>query len=111
MLVGDIEARAATDGRSEVPSQAVGELAMDALRRLDHIAYIRFASVYRSFTDIESLKEAVVALEEGRVLTIEERTLQLPLLGDSNDADARPRLLQDIESRHFAEPTPHGAAR
>jgi transcriptional repressor NrdR len=110
-LVGDIEARAATDGRSEVPSQAVGELAMDALRRLDHIAYIRFASVYRSFTDIESLKEAVTALEEGRVPSVEERTLQLSFPGDAPEPEARPRLLQDIESLHFAEPAPQGAAR
>ena len=102
LVVGDIEARIAGDGRAEVPSPFVGELAMDALRRLDHNAYIRFASVYRAFTDIESLKEAVVALEEGRVQTVEQRTLQLPLPG-SDDEESRPRLLQDVESRHYAE--------
>jgi transcriptional repressor NrdR len=100
VVVGDIEARIAADGRAEVPSPFVGELAMDSLRKLDHIAYIRFASVYRAFTDIESLKEAVIALEEGRVQTVDQRTLQLPLPG-SEDADSRPRLLQDIESRHY----------
>lgn len=101
-IVAEVEAWIAADGRAEVPSQAVGELAMDALRKLDHIAYIRFASVYRSFTDLSSLKEALVALEEGRVPTAEERSLQLPLPGD-DDRPPRPRLLQDIESRHFAE--------
>ncbi len=75
---------------------------MDALRKLDQIAYIRFASVYRAFTDIESLKEAVVALEEGRIASFDERNLQLPFPGDSNDGEPRPRLLQDVESRHFA---------
>ncbi len=102
-VVAEIEAKVAADGRQEVPSQVVGELAMDALRRLDHIAYIRFASVYRAFTDLASLKEALEALEQGRVPSAEERSLQLPLIGDGDERALRPRLLQDIESRHFAE--------
>lgn len=81
-VVVDIEARVMADGRAEVPSSVVGELAMDHLRSLDHIAYIRFASVYRSFSDLETLKEALSALEEGRVPSIEERTLQLPLIDE-----------------------------
>lgn len=76
---------------------------MDALRRLDHIAYIRFASVYRSFTDIESLKEAVEALQQGRVPTAEERELQLGLPELTPPAPRGPRLLQDVESLHLAE--------
>jgi len=100
-IVTDIESRVNADGRPEIPSQVLGELAMDALRRLDHIAYIRFASVYRSFTDIESLKEAVEALETGRVPSIEERELQLSLPDATQPRG--PRLLQDVESRHFAE--------
>ncbi len=101
-IVSDIEAKVNADGRPEIPSPVLGELAMDALRRLDHIAYIRFASVYRSFTDIESLKEAVEALESGRVPTQEERDLQLAL-PDTAPEVRGPRLLQDVESRHFAE--------
>ena len=103
LVVAEIEGKVAADGRPEVPSPFVGELAMDALRKLDHIAYIRFASVYRAFTDIESLKEAVVALEEGRIATLEERNLQLPLPGAPDEREPRPRLLQDVESRHYAE--------
>ena len=103
LVVAEIEGRVAADGRPEVPSPFVGELAMDALRKLDHIAYIRFASVYRAFTDIESLKEAVIALEEGRIATLDERNLQLPLPGEPDGREPRPRLLQDVESRHFAE--------
>ncbi len=83
-VVADIEARVMSDGRAEVPSSVVGELAMDHLRSLDHIAYIRFASVYRSFSDLDTLKEALTALEEGRVPSIEERTLQLPLIDDGS---------------------------
>lgn len=101
-IVSDIEAKVNADGRPEIPSPVLGELAMDALRRLDHIAYIRFASVYRSFTDIESLKEAVEALESGRVPTQEERDLQLAL-PDTAPEVRGPRLLQDVESRHYAE--------
>ena len=76
---------------------------MDALRRLDHIAYIRFASVYRSFTDIESLKEAVDALEQGRVPSQEERELQLALPEAEAARYRGPRLVQDLESRHYSE--------
>lgn len=83
---------------------------MDALRRLDHIAYIRFASVYRAFTDLASLKEALEALEEGRVPSVEERSLQLPLIGNGDERAFRPRVLQDVESRHFAESEGQGAA-
>ena len=101
-IVADIEAKVNADGRPEVPSHVLGELAMDALRRLDHIAYIRFASVYRSFTDIESLKEAVEALEQGRVPTQEERELQLSFPQDEQPEYRGPRLVQEIESRHFA---------
>ncbi|MDQ2817789.1 MAG: transcriptional regulator NrdR [Candidatus Eremiobacteraeota bacterium] len=49
-------------GESEVPSRDVGELLMAALKRLDEIAYIRFASVYRSFTDVRSFQEELAAL-------------------------------------------------
>lgn len=51
-------------GESEVASSAVGELVMRALRTLDEIAYIRFASVYRSFTDISSFQEELAQLQK-----------------------------------------------
>lgn len=108
LVSSEIEAKVIADGRPEVPSPFVGELAMDALRRLDHIAYIRFASVYRPFTDIDSLKEAVEALEAGRVPTLEERTLQLAFPGEE---PAGPRLLQEIESRHFGETIAQAGSR
>ncbi len=102
-VADEIEAKVNADGRPEVPSPVLGELAMDALRRLDHIAYIRFASVYRSFTDIESLKEAVEALEQGRIPTAEERELQLGFPDAPGTEPRGPRLLQDVESRHYQE--------
>ena len=57
-----IEARLRASGLSEVPSSMIGAAAMEALRSLDQIAYIRFASVYQSFEDLEDLKREVDAL-------------------------------------------------
>ena len=57
-----IEADLRSSGQSEIPSSRIGALAMDQLRALDHIAYIRFASVYQSFEDLEDLKREVDSL-------------------------------------------------
>ena len=61
-VIDEIEAQLANAGRAEIPSRVIGELVMDRLRNLDRVAYIRFASVYRDFRDIESFKEEVEAL-------------------------------------------------
>jgi transcriptional repressor NrdR len=55
----EIEGELRSSGLSEIPSSRVGEMAMDKLRALDHIAYIRFASVYQSFEDLADLKREV----------------------------------------------------
>jgi transcriptional repressor NrdR len=60
----EVELRAA--GISEVPSSRIGQLAMAKLRAVDQIAYIRFASVYQSFEDLEDLKREVDTLYETR---------------------------------------------
>ncbi|HEX7386139.1 MAG TPA: transcriptional regulator NrdR [Castellaniella sp.] len=62
--VARIQERLLTSGKREVPSDYVGELVMEELRGLDQVAYVRFASVYRSFEDI---REFVQAIEEFRV--------------------------------------------
>jgi transcriptional repressor NrdR len=54
-----IEGELRSSGLSEIPSSRVGAMAMDELRALDHIAYIRFASVYQSFEDLADLKREV----------------------------------------------------
>jgi transcriptional repressor NrdR len=64
-IVADIEARLAADSRAEVPSSLIGEMVMEALRDLDHIAYVRFASVYRGFADLDSLRRSFDELEPG----------------------------------------------
>ena len=55
----EIEVILRAGGTTEVDSDRVGELAMEKLRALDHIAYIRFASVYQSFEDLATLKREV----------------------------------------------------
>jgi transcriptional repressor NrdR len=62
----EIEAQLRAQGISEVPSRRVGELAMERLRAIDQIAYIRFASVYESFEDLDELKREVDQLVSER---------------------------------------------
>jgi transcriptional repressor NrdR len=62
----EIEAALRAGGITEVPSSRVGELAMAKLRELDQIAYIRFASVYQSFEDLDELKREVDTLYASR---------------------------------------------
>jgi transcriptional repressor NrdR len=52
--VADIELELQNEGHPEISSQRIGELVMESLRKLDEIAYVRFASVYRQFTDIDN---------------------------------------------------------
>ena len=64
--VDDIEAQLRTRGDAEVPSTEIGRLATEALRGLDQLAYIRFASVYHAYDDIETLQREVDRLIRGR---------------------------------------------
>lgn len=50
-------------GRPEVPSMQIGELVMAGLRELDQVAYVRFASVYRRFQDVQAFREEIERLE------------------------------------------------
>lgn len=61
--VDEIEVELFRTGESEVPSRAIGELVLNKLRGLDHVAYIRFASVYRDFRDIDSLRAELEQLQ------------------------------------------------
>jgi transcriptional repressor NrdR len=57
--VDEIEAKLRVRGDADVPSTEIGRLATDALRDLDQLAYIRFASVYHAYDDIETLQREV----------------------------------------------------
>ena len=80
-LANDIEAELYHTGKAEIPSAVIGDMVMERLKDLDYIAYIRFASVYREFTDITALKQEVDTLVSGQA-EIHSPTSQLPLLPD-----------------------------
>jgi transcriptional repressor NrdR len=61
-LVAEVEARVLERGEKEVPSSLLGEEVMRRLRTLDQVAYVRFASVYRSFRDIEEFMDELKGL-------------------------------------------------
>jgi transcriptional repressor NrdR len=63
----EIETTLRSEGINEVPSSRIGEMALDRLRKLDHIAYVFFASVYQSFDDLEVLKREVDRLYAERL--------------------------------------------
>jgi len=69
-----------TMGEREVASRVVGELVMDQLRALDEVAFVRFASVYRSFQDVTEFQEEINRLRE--LTDRERRRNQLSLLPD-----------------------------
>ena len=82
-LVEDIESQLQTLGRAEIPSVAIGEMVMERLRSLDPVAYIRFASVYRDFADVERFRGAVEALEAAQqALERSDPSPQLPLMSE-----------------------------
>jgi transcriptional repressor NrdR len=60
-------------GEREVKSRVVGELVMDALRELDDVAYVRFASVYRSFQDLAEFQAEIARMQEASPAIREEK--------------------------------------
>lgn len=58
-LVDDIEAELLNNLRSDVPTREIGEMVMVRLQKLDEVSYVRFASVYREFKDIDTFLHAI----------------------------------------------------
>ena len=75
--------RLRTVGEREIPSRNVGEMVMEELRKLDQVAYVRFASVYRSFQDITEFQEEIHRLRE--LDDSERRRNQMSLLPDDSE--------------------------
>ncbi len=63
-LVSGIQRQVETTGDSEVASSRLGELVMDGLRQIDSVAYIRFASVYRDFSEARDFEEFASSVQE-----------------------------------------------
>lgn len=66
-LTDEIEQRLRNKFSTEIPSRAIGESVMAQLKALDKVAYIRFASVYRNFTDLGSFEKELRALKQERL--------------------------------------------
>ena len=67
-LISDIEASLYEQFEREVPSREIGEKVMESLRRIDHVAFVRFASVYREFKDVNDfVEELAPILREDRM--------------------------------------------
>ncbi len=75
--VARIKRRLRESGEREIPSGRIGSWVMEELRDLDHVAYIRFASVYRSFGDVRAFLDEIAGLEN--VLPPEAKRSQLRL--------------------------------
>lgn len=78
-LADDIEAELYHQGKAEIPTTIIGDMVMERLKRLDYIAYIRFASVYRDFADITALKREIDSLVTDKT-EVSRPTSQLSLL-------------------------------
>ncbi|MBX3029270.1 MAG: transcriptional regulator NrdR [Chloroflexi bacterium] len=92
-----IESELRSQGVSEVQSSVIGEMAMERLRSLDQIAYVRFVSVYQSFSDLEQLKREVDTLYA-------ERSAEAP-------GQASLGLVAPMPKRPLAAPRPGAAPR
>lgn len=78
--IARVKHRCLVAGEREINSRQIGEWVMEELRKLDQVAYIRFASVYRRFEDVAAFREAIETLEQ----TPQAAANQLSLLQDSD---------------------------
>ena len=63
-MVNSIQRRLEISGESEIPSETIGEYVMETLSHLDHIAYIRFASVYKDFREVKDFENFVETIDK-----------------------------------------------
>lgn len=66
LLADDVERALTEGGEKEVESRDIGDMVMGRLREMDPVAYVRFASVYRSFRDVEEFMEEIRRIEKHR---------------------------------------------
>ncbi|KMT65190.1 transcriptional regulator NrdR [Catenovulum maritimum] len=63
-IISQLESALRATGEREIQSKLIGNILMDKLKDVDQVAYVRFASVYRSFQDIKEFGEAIAGLDE-----------------------------------------------
>ncbi len=59
LITNSIQRRLESSGETEIPTKVVGELVMDALKELDRVAYLRFASVYKDFQETDDFRKFI----------------------------------------------------
>ena len=91
-LAAAVEHEVSARNTAEVPSTLIGELVMERLKRLDQIAYVRFASVYRHFTDLDSLREVLDELDSTCLHTAPDNPLTL-IAGESGGHQESTRIV------------------
>ena len=82
--ISRLQHRLRASGEREIAARMLGEWVMNELRELDEVAYVRFASVYRSFEDVKAFREEIERLE--RQPTAEDRKDQISLLPDEEES-------------------------
>lgn len=75
--INQVKRRVREGGEREIDSRRIGDLVMDELRALDQVAYVRFASVYRSFEDVRAFLEEIERLENELPPDLREQQLNL----------------------------------
>ena len=66
-MIDDIEDQLRKKGKKEIKSSVIGEIIMKKIKKLDNVAYIRFASVYRDFQDVDDFKKELRGLWNGKI--------------------------------------------
>jgi transcriptional repressor NrdR len=97
--VSRIAHKVRASGDREVPARVVGELVMEELRQLDEVAYVRFASVYRHFEDVEAFHEEIRKLRD-------QRESQQPVREPKRPARRQPAQDRDQLSLLPPDPSP-----
>jgi transcriptional repressor NrdR len=86
-MISGIVRRLESLGDTDIPSKTIGEIVMESLARIDTVAYVRFASVYRSFQDLNAFREEVERLQEAVAPGSTDRKHQLSLLPGATDGE------------------------
>ncbi len=102
-IVSTVEARVFEQHDSEVSTKIIGQMVSEALRDVDHVAYVRFASVYREFKDVDEFLHAVLALEKrqlsGRAAELgEDRPSRATDSQSESDSVERPESVEGAGS-------------
>jgi len=100
--INNIKRRLRSGGEREVESSRIGAMVMEELRNLDHVAYVRFASVYRSFGDVRAFLDEIAHLEND--LSPEARRSQLNLLPPEGEMTAATAARKTSKKKPVAKP-------